>query len=138
MRSEPAPLRLRPLPRPARPTFERRRNRSDNAADALRLALTASMRRGALDCVLITDEEGMVVAKCETELDLDMLAAVTPIVGRGKAIPKIKRDGEPRELSVGTLEILDERLYIAVLGGSHRTRARELRGATAATRRILA
>ncbi len=132
------PLRLRPLPRPARPTFERRQNRSDNAGDALRLAMNASVRRGALEAVLLVDEEGMLVAQSDSEVDLAMLAAVTPIVGRGRAVPKIKRDGNKLDLTVGAMEILDETVYVAVLGGSRAGRSRALMGAAAATKRILA
>lgn len=131
-------LRLRPLPRPGRPTFERRRKRSENAADALELALSSAARRGALDAVLVVDDDGLIVAKSDTDLELEMLAAVTPIVGRGKAIPRVKRDGEVREMSVDTMELHDELLYVAVLGGDRRVRRRELDGTMAATRRILA
>lgn len=131
-------LRLRPLPRPGRATPERRRRRSDNAAEALELALTSAARRGQLDAVLVVDESGMLVAKSETELDLTMLAAVTPIVGRGKAVPRIRRGGQLREMSIDTLEILGELLYVAALGGNYRMRSREVAGSKAATRRILA
>ena len=131
-------LRLRPLPRPGRPTYERRRQRSLNAADALELALNGAAHRGALDAVLIVDDEGMIVAKSDTDLPLEMLAAVTPIVGRGQAVPRIRKDGELRELSVDTMELHDELLYVAVLGGDRRIRRRELQGTMAATRRILA
>jgi hypothetical protein len=131
-------LRLRPLPRPGRPSYERRRKRSESAAEALELALTAAAVRGSLDAVVMVDDGGMIVAQSHTDLDLSMLAAVTPIVGRGKAIPKIKRGGEARELSVDTFELHDELLYVAVLGGTRRTRQRELLGTRAAASRILA
>jgi hypothetical protein len=131
-------LRLSPLPRPGRPNQERRRHRSNNAAEALELALTYAARRGELDAVLVVDEQGMLVAKSDTDLDLTMLAAVTPIVGRGKAVPRVRRGGEVRELSVDTVELLGEVLYVAALGGNHRTRVREVAGSMAATRRIMA
>ncbi|MEM7159499.1 MAG: hypothetical protein AAF799_42060 [Myxococcota bacterium] len=138
MQMEQPRLRLRPLPRPGRPTYERRKNRSEHAADALDLALQSAANRGELDAVLVVDDEGMVVAQSKTELDLSMLAAVTPIVGRGRAVPRVRRGGELCELSVDTMELHDEVLYIAALGGDHRTRRREVRGTIAATRRILA
>lgn len=138
MEHETRSLRLRPLPRPARPTVERRQRRSDNAGDALRLALNASRRRGALDAVLLVDEEGMMVAQSDCSVDLSMLAAVTPIVGRGRAVPKIRKDGKPVELSVDSMELFDEIVYVATLGGSRRSRSRELLGTTAAAKRILA
>lgn len=131
-------LRLRPLPRPGLPNQERRRQRSANVADALELALTHAARRGALDAMLVVDEQGMLVAKSDTDLDLSMLAAVTPIVGRGKAVPRVRRGGEVREMSVDTIELLGEVLFVAALGGTHRTRTREVAGSMAATRRIMA
>lgn len=132
------PLRLRPLPRPGRSTIERRRRRSNNMAEALELALTCAAKRGQLDAVLVVDESGMLVSKSDTDLDLTMLAAITPIVGRGKAVPRVRRQGELREMSVDTMEIMGELLYVAALGGSYRMRSREVAGSMAATRRILA
>ncbi len=131
-------LRLRPLPRPGLPNQERRRHRSSNAGEALELALTSAARRGELEAVLVVDDQGMLVAKSDTRLDLTMLAAVTPIVGRGKAIPRVRRGDEALEMSVDTLELLGEVLYVAALGGTHRTRAREVAGSMAAARRIMA
>lgn len=131
-------LRLLPLPRPARPSFERRQNRSENAADALKLAMNAAARRGALQAVLLVDDDGMMVAQSDCDVDLTMLAAVTPIVGRGRAVPKIQRDGKKLELTVEPMSVLDETIYVAVLGGTRRTRSREIRGTAAAARRILA
>lgn len=138
MNVEPMRLRVRPLPRPGRPTYERRQHRSNNAADALQLALTRAALRGELDAVLVVDDEGLLVAQSDTELDLSMLAAVTPIVGRGRAVPRVHRDGARCDLTVDTMELYDEVLYVAALGGDRHTRRRELAGTMAATRRILA
>ena len=132
------PLRLRPLPRPARPTIERRQNRSEHSADALRLAMNATARRGALEAVLLVDEEGMLVAQNDCQVDLAMLAAVTPLVARGRAVPKIRREGKPLDLAVSSMQMFDETIYIAALGGTRRTRNKALLGTTAAAKRILA
>jgi len=131
-------VRVRPLPRPGRPTYERRRQRSHNAADALRLALTRAVHRGALEAMILVDDEGLLVAQSETGIDLSMLAAVTPIVGRGRAIPKVSRNGEPLEMNVCVVELEGELFYLAALGGTRLTRHRELSGGRAAARRILA
>ncbi|EDM78806.1 hypothetical protein PPSIR1_32447 [Plesiocystis pacifica SIR-1] len=87
--------------------------------------------------MLIADDCGMLVSNSHTELDLEMLAAVTPIVARGRAKASIKRNGEQRELGVKTIRVLDETLHIAALGGDSSGRALGLMHAVAAARRIL-
>lgn len=133
-----APGKLRPLPRPGRPTYERRSNRSGNAADAMQLALTRAAKRGALSALILVDDDGMLVAQSDSGLDLSMLAAVTPIVGRGRAIPRVKLGGEPLEMNVYPVELAGELFYMAALGGTRTTRYRELAGGSAAAKRILA
>jgi len=131
------PLRLPPLPRPGKPLYERRRQRPSDAKSALVAALDGAVNRGGLDLVMIADESGTVVSNSSTELDLTMLAAVAPIVGRGRARACVKRDGEERGLSVKAIELLGETLYVACLGGKFGPRERELALSVAATRRIL-
>lgn len=138
MQVETPALRLLPLPRPGRPTYERRQSRSANSADALELALTRATKRGALQALILVDDDGMLVAQSDSGLDLSMLAAVTPIVGRGRAIPRVKLDGEPIEMNVFPVELHDELFYLAAIGGTRTTRHRELAGSSAATKRILA
>lgn len=132
------PFRVRRLPWPRNPLRERRAERSNNPCTALELALSRAADRGALDVVLIADDLGMLVAHSRTDLDLDMVAAVAPIVGRGKACASIRRNGELREITVRPMEVQDETLYIAALGGKHGPRMREVASSVAATRRILA
>ncbi|MCA9683674.1 MAG: hypothetical protein KC431_00670 [Myxococcales bacterium] len=131
------PLRITPLPRPGRRVTERRKQRSRKAAEALELALSGAVERGSLDVVLIADDCGMLVSSSRTELDLEMLAAVTPIVARGRAKASIKRNGEQRELSVKSIRVLDETLHVAALGGDASGRALGLMHSVTAARRIL-
>lgn len=130
------PIRVTPLPRPGR-LIERRKQRSGKAGDALQLALSAAAEGGGLDVVLIADDSGMLVAASHTPLDLEMLAAITPIVSRGRAKANIKRNGEQRELSVKTIRVFDETLHIAALGGDGSNRALGLMRSVTAARRIL-
>lgn len=132
------PLRLPRLPHPRRPEVERRKHRPTGAADALRSALDHAADRGQVDVIVITDDRGMVVANSGTDLELDMLAAVTPIVARGHVRAKVKKSGEQRGLSVRTVRIFDELLHVAALGGESTIRERELIKSAAAARRILA
>ena len=132
------PFRVRRLPWPRSPLRERRSERSNNPCTALELALSRAADRGSLDVVLIADDLGMLVAHSHTDLDLDMVAAVTPIVGRGKACASIRKNGELREITVRPMELQDETFYVAALGGQHGARMREVASSVAATRRILA
>ena len=102
------PLRLPPLPRPGRPLFERRRNRPDDTASALVSAFDHAVQRAELDVLIVTDESGILVSNSTTELDLAMLAAVTPLVARGSARADVRRDGVEREYSVRTIKVLGE------------------------------
>lgn len=132
------PFRVRPLPCPKNPLRERRKQRSTSAAEALELALNRAADRGSLDAVLIADDLGMIVAHSDTRLDLAMVAAVTPIVGRGRASATVKRAGQPRALTVRPLHLQDETFYVAALGGNFGDRNREVASSAAATKRILA
>lgn len=128
--------RLLPLPHPSR-RIERRRNRPSDTASALISAFDHAVRRADLDAALLVDEYGMLVSKSTTGLDLNQLAAVTPIVARGLASAAIRRRGKVRELCVREVEVLGETLYVAALGGSRDPRERETTMIAAATDRIL-
>lgn len=132
-----SPLRLPRLPHPRRPLVERRRTRPDDTASALISAFDHAVARADLDALIVTDESGILVSNNTTDLDLTMLAAVTPLVARGTAKAMIRRDGAPLEFSVRTIEVLGEILYVGALGGSYNNRERELTASTQATRRIL-
>jgi hypothetical protein len=112
--------------------------RSPHAARALELALEAARSQGALDLVMITDDFGRVVCTSPTHLDLDELAAVTPIVARNRARARVRRKGEERELSVRSMRLMGETFHVAALGGRAPIRERLVSKSVAATVRILA
>ena len=86
------PLRLPPLPRPGKPLFDRRRtDRPEDTRSALVAAFDSAVDRGELDLVVVADESGFVVSNSSTELDLTMLAAVCPLVARGRSRAGKKR-----------------------------------------------
>jgi len=136
------PLRLDPLPRPGgthRFRRERRRVRSINSAHAAELALTQAARRAGFDVLLLADDRGMLVVGSETSLDLSLLAAVVPLVARGRARANVRHHGNPRSLAVRRLWLQDESFYLAAVGGcSEGARLRELATSVGALRRILA
>lgn len=131
------PQRIIPLPRPGRRLVERRKQRSNSTAEALELALSAAADGGELDVVLVADDYGMLVAASHTELELDMLAAITPIISRGRATATIKRNGEQRQLSVKSIRVFGEILHVAALGGDGAARALGVMRSVTAARRIL-
>ena len=101
------------------------------------MALSAAANESQLDVVLIADDFGMLVASSHTPLDLEMLAAITPIVSRGRAKASVKRNGEQRELSVKSIKVMDETLHIAALGGDPSTRAMGVMRSVTVARRLL-
>jgi hypothetical protein len=135
--TEKRPLRLPPLPRPGKPLYERRRYRPSDTKSALIAAFDSAVARGELDLVVVADESGFVVSNSSTELDLTMLAAVTPLVANGRARASVKRDGLERGFSVKAIEVLGETLYVCALGGKFGPRERELASTATAAKRIL-
>jgi hypothetical protein len=133
----PSAFRVRRLPRPHDPAADRRKKRSTSPAQALDLALATAAQRAGLLLTFVADEFGTLVASSPTALDLTTLAAVTPIVGRGRAKANIRHNGAPVELAVRPIQVLDETLYVAGLGGELGPRSREVHGLAHATRRIL-
>ncbi|MEZ4385954.1 MAG: hypothetical protein R3A79_31840 [Nannocystaceae bacterium] len=132
----PSRPRFQPLPHPHR-RVERRRYRPTDTASALISAFDHAVARAELDAAILVDEYGMLVSKNTTDLDLNQLAAVTPIVARGHAAAAIRRRGEERELCVREVEILGETLFVAALGGDKGPREREASTIAAAADRIL-
>lgn len=135
MRSAPANCKSR---KKARNLEERRRLRSNGAATALQHALDHAASRAELDVLMLADDHGLVVCNSQTGLDLRMLAAVTPMVARGRVNASIKRRGEDRQLSVRSIELQGETFHVAALGGQFGAREREIAASVAAARRILA
>ena len=66
-----------------------------------------------------------------------MQVRTAALIGRGRARATVKRDGQERGLSVKTIEVLGETLYVACLGGSFGPRERELATSATAAKRIL-
>ena len=123
---------------PRRPLVDRRcLMRPMDTASALIAAFDHAAARADLDAVIVADDAGILVSNNSTDLDLSMLAAVTPLVARGTAKAMIRRDGVPLEFSVRTIEVLGETLYVGALGGSFNNRERELTITASATTRIL-
>jgi len=122
-----------------KPTIiERRVDRPTDTYSALTRALDCAVARADLDLVFVTDDYGMLVVGSSTHLDVHELAAVTPIIGRGRADADIKRAGKSRGFSVCELEVLGETLYVAAVGGDADHRSREIGVSAAAAERILA
>jgi hypothetical protein len=132
------PLRLPRLPHPQRPMKDRRQNRTEMAGEALIHALNGACARGELDAVLVTDDFGFLISTSDTHLELEELAAVTPMVARGRVGARVSRHGHERGLSVRTMRVLGETLHVAALGGRATQRERWVTQSLAATRRILA
>ena len=133
----PLPPHLRRKKSPA--ITERRTLRSNNTEEALVLAFDRAVARGQLDAILITDDHGQLISKSRSELDLDLFAAMTPILARGTAKAKVCRRGVERDFQISTLEFSGERLHVAAIGGKdHQIRTRELTHSLHAAARILA
>ncbi|MEE9382351.1 MAG: hypothetical protein V3V08_02940 [Nannocystaceae bacterium] len=117
--------------------WERRRRRTIGVADALRYALRSSARRGHLKLVFVADDYGMIVSGSRRDLDLEPIAAVAPLVARGRAKARVHHRGASLEMTVRTVRLDGERLHVAAVGGDPVARRRELATAVCAAQRIM-
>lgn len=94
---------------------ERRIRRSNSPATALQWLLEAQVSRGALTSAVIASDEGLLVAAVGS--DVDMIAAVAPMVADGKHPAGIERS--LGDVSVQSFMVHGQRMHIALRGGDH-------------------
>jgi hypothetical protein len=121
-------------------TAERRRRRSRDTIRALELQLDASRRAGALEAMVLSDGDGLLLASTGDREACQEVAARLPIIGRrvaqfegtllsaGKSL-RVRM----RRFVVGTCE-----LYIAAVGGGGESGERAIGGSIGGATRILA
>lgn len=119
------------------PSHERRCVRTDSAGEAVELALTWSVARGELVAIVMGDADGRVVCHSRTDIDLNSVAAVLPLVEQGQTVARVSHFGQGFPIVVRKFKIRDEVFYLGVLGGSAETREQEADRSMAAAIRIL-
>ncbi|MEO0321495.1 MAG: hypothetical protein AAF447_00920 [Myxococcota bacterium] len=97
---------------------DRRHRRSPDRAVALRYQLEACRDRARLEALVVTDDDGMVIAQAGNAGVCEELGAYAPLVQRsplGMRLPPMLRGGE---VAVRALGVDGQALYLAALGGS--------------------
>ena len=120
---------------------ERRRRRSHDTLKALHLQLDACRRAGELDGMVLSDQDGLLLAATGDPEACDEIAAQLPLIGqRVSEFEGVLLSAENgwrvrmRRFRVGRSE-----LYLAAIGGAATTSERELgRGIGGATRILAA
>ncbi|MGC2165309.1 MAG: hypothetical protein WA632_04785 [Gallionella sp.] len=92
----------------AQPQVERRFDRSSYRAESLELLLTAFRRRNSLDAVLVSDDNGLLLAGSAVPgIDLDTAAA---------ALPGALRNPYSRQVTAQSFKLKLVNLHIGVIG----------------------
>jgi hypothetical protein len=122
------------------PTRERRKSRSPFTLEALRLQLEACRRAAELDGMVVSDEDGLLIAAAGDAEACDEIAARLPLIGqRTEEFHGVLLSAENgwkvqmRRFQVGTSE-----LYLAAIGGEEQRRKRVFKRAVGGAARILA
>ena len=118
-------------------SFERRKTRSNNRQEAVRLYLEANAAKAGVRAAVLSDEDGLLIGGVG-DVDLDVLAAVGPVfIGQTHFTPSIEgRIDEVvknHDLYASSIVIGDTRLVLTSLGA----RFPEHRRAERAFERIL-
>ncbi|MBK7535465.1 MAG: hypothetical protein IPI49_08870 [Myxococcales bacterium] len=118
---------------------ERRRNRSENSSEALHHQLEACCHDGAIEAMVIADDEGLTLASCGDPYACDEIAARTAVAGRrvaefaGTLLGHAQAwDVQMKRIAVGGAELL-----VCAVGGSELMRQRQIERSAAGASRIL-
>ncbi len=119
-------------------SFERRKTRSSNRTEAVRLYLEANAARAGVKAAVLSDEDGLLIGGVG-DVDLEILAAVGPVfVGGARLTPSIEQRIDEvvknHDLYASSISIGDTKLVLTSLGA----RFPEQRRAERAFERILA
>jgi hypothetical protein len=116
---------------------ERRGRRSDDRHVALRYQLEHAREKGGLSAMVLADDTGMALASSGDAHLCEELAAMAPLMASAPMGLPLSPLLKGRDVSIRTVSVGHERLFLAAIGG---TMARDAVVATSAAglRRILA
>ena len=122
------------------PETDRRRRRASDVALALRYQLDACRTEGALEALIVADEDGLCLAASGPAETCHEVAAVLPFLGRRR--PRFQgtvlsaRGG--LRILVRAFQFGAQELYCCAVGGDESVRDQELDRSVAGVTRILA
>lgn len=96
---------------------ERRQRRSSDRFLALRYQLEHARERGGIEALVLSDEEGIIVASSGDASTCAELGAIAPLMAKsvmGMPMPPLLRGAE---VAIRPLEIYGQSLYLASVGG---------------------
>lgn len=99
------------------PIFDRRKNRSENPSEALRLQLEHVMTQGGLEATALSDKDGLLLAGAGEQGVCEELGAVAPVISAapfGVSMPPLLSGGE---VAVRSATPHGNGLFVSVLGG---------------------
>jgi hypothetical protein len=113
--------------------FERRRSRSENENEALKLLLEAVRERSAISAIALVDSRGLVVSGAGTLRELAVLGTIAAPAAHGFLGPAYERMTEGTDVLARAIETRKGTLYLAALG----TRVTRMVDAARGVERIL-
>ena len=119
---------------------ERRRRRSDNTTRALSYQLEACRTEARLEGMVLSDEEGVCMARSGDGGTCDEVAARLPLIGRKTEAFEgvLLSAGRGWEVAVRRFRVEGGELYLAAIGGRPSEREAQLGRSEAGVSRILA
>lgn len=117
---------------------ERRVRRSDLPSEALVLALAAAAERNEVETIVVTDDEGCLVASSDRGYETTPLAAALPFLAAAEPVPDRITEAVASGAGVHTVRLGPEVLHVGAAGGTLTGRGQALTACGHAVRRILA
>jgi hypothetical protein len=118
---------------------ERRRRRSDDPLEAMRLQLDACRRDARVDAMVIFDEQGLSLAASGSFHTCDEVAATLPLIGRNLDYfeGEVSSPEGAWDLAMRRFCVDGGSLFVCAVGGGTRERTRQLARTMSCATRLL-
>ena len=117
---------------------ERRNHRSTVMEEALTLQLEASARRSGLDYMVLSDHQGLIIARSKDVSEAEEVAAFGPFLAERKTwTGRLPCESGPRDATISPFQVAGQNVFLCAVGMQSKHLAGEIVAAQSGVLRII-